>query len=96
MTTAAYFLLFHAPALIALCAVARLARGRLVLAAASLIGIGTLLFSGDLALRAGPGLTLLRLAAPTGGLLMIAGWAMAAVALPLALGDNQGRTNPKA
>lgn len=95
MTTAAYFLLFHASALVAFCAAAHVARSRLVLAAASLVGMGALLFSGDLALRAWSGLVLIRMAAPAGGMLMIVGWAMATLVLPLALGADDRQTNQK-
>ncbi len=91
VTTAADLLLIHAAAIVALCAVARADGGRAVRSAASLIALGVLLFSGELALHGLAGLQPWPLAAPTGGLLMIAGWLMAAVAMPLALrrrGEN--------
>lgn len=87
VTTAAYFLLFHGAGLTALCGLVRARRDRGLLVAGSLIGLGAILFSGDLALRALAGVTLIHMAAPTGGTLMIAGWLVAAVALPLRLGD---------
>lgn len=81
-TTAGSFLLFHAAAILALMA---LDGGRGVRIAATLIATGALLFSGELALHALTGVQPLPLAAPTGGMLMIAGWLFAAVAAPLAL-----------
>ena len=83
-TTAGYFLLFHAAAVIAL--VARAAGDRLLAVAASLLVLGVALFSGELALHALAGLRPLPMAAPVGGSLMILGWLVAAVALPLAIG----------
>ena len=85
VTTAAQFLLFHAAALVALCTAAAIS-GRPVgiCAAASMIALGTILFSGDLALRGLAGVTPLHLAAPTGGMILIVGWLGAAVALPFA------------
>ncbi len=83
--TAADFLLFHAAALIGLVAAARGRPHAGLLAAGTLIALGTTLFSGDLALRVLAGLRLVPMAAPTGGVLLIAGWLVLAVALPLAL-----------
>ena len=84
--TAANFLLFHAGALAALAtAAARGPRPRPLCLAASLIALGVALFSGDLAVRGLAGLSLVWLTAPSGGLLMIAGWLGAAATLPLAL-----------
>lgn len=85
VTTAAYFLLFHAAALVGLGALARDREETAILVAASLIALGATLFSGDLALRALANVTLVHMAAPTGGVLMILGWLVAAIALPLAL-----------
>ena len=84
-TTAGYFLLFHAAAITSLCAFARPAGDRALTIATSLISLGVLLFSGELAIHALGGVRPLPLAAPTGGLLMIVGWLTAAVALPIAL-----------
>jgi uncharacterized membrane protein YgdD (TMEM256/DUF423 family) len=83
--TAADFLLFHAAALLAIVALARAAPHRGLLVAGSLIALGTVLFSGDLAIRALAGLRLIPMAAPTGGMLLIAGWIAAAIATPLSL-----------
>ena len=85
--TAANFLLFHAGAIAALAFAAAASRRALPLClAASLIALGVALFSGDLAARGLAGVSLVRIMAPTGGMLMIAGWLAAAVTLPLALG----------
>ena len=88
VTTAAYFLLFHASSLMALCALARASLDRGLLVAGSLIALGTILFSGDLALRGLAGITLVHMAAPTGGTVMILGWIVAAVAVTSALGAD--------
>jgi uncharacterized membrane protein YgdD (TMEM256/DUF423 family) len=88
VTTAAYFLLLHAAAIIALGARAP-SRGRgALLAAASLLALGAVLFSGELAVHALAEITVLPLAAPTGGLLMILGWLVAALALPASSGES--------
>ncbi|MFZ1681462.1 MAG: DUF423 domain-containing protein, partial [Rhizobiaceae bacterium] len=42
--------------------------------AAAIIALGVALFAGDLALRAFAGTRLFPMAAPTGGIAMIAGW----------------------
>ena len=80
LTTAAQFLMIHAAAIAGLGALALQAlRGRIaLLVGASAILIGTLMFSGDLALRALMGIKLLWGTAPVGGMVMIAGWLMAA------------------
>jgi uncharacterized membrane protein YgdD (TMEM256/DUF423 family) len=43
-------------------------------------GLGALLFSGDIALRAFAGHRLFPMAAPSGGALLIGGWALLAIA----------------
>ena len=83
-TTAAYFLLFHAPAIAGFGAL--LSRDRVLNSAATLLAAGVALFSGELALHALAGLRPAPIAAPVGGTVMIAGWLLAAVALPRALG----------
>ncbi|CAO4154348.1 DUF423 domain-containing protein [Methylorubrum aminovorans] len=82
LKTAAQFLLFHAPAILALTgfAAAGLTRGALTRLAAAALLIGLALFSGDLALRALTGQALFPMAAPIGGTVLMAGWALAAVA----------------
>jgi uncharacterized membrane protein YgdD (TMEM256/DUF423 family) len=82
LETAARFLLFHAPALLALSAT--LAAGtvgrRLGRLAGAALVIGLALFSGDLALQALRGVALFPMAAPSGGMLLIGGWLLAGVA----------------
>ena len=87
--TAADFLLFHAAALLAIVAMMRGRAHGGLLAAGSLIAAGTVLFCGDLAIRVLAGLRLLPMAAPTGGVLLIAGWLTAAVAAPLFLRNRE-------
>ncbi len=78
----ARFLLAHAPALIgvALATGSGLAHRRTALAAGALLASGVALFSGDLAVRAFRGAALFAMAAPTGGILLMAGWALLVVA----------------
>ncbi|NEI69961.1 DUF423 domain-containing protein [Rhizobium lusitanum] len=64
--------LAHAPALLAL--YAGYDRIRTAPAAAILLGLGTLIFAGDLIIRHFGGSSLFPMAAPTGGMGMIAGW----------------------
>ncbi len=78
LVTAATFLMIHAAAVAGLCASAQTRRG--LLQAASLLVIGAVLFSGDISMRAISGETLWRMAAPTGGMILIAGWLWLAVA----------------
>ena len=76
LRTAAQFLLFHAPAVIALAGLsaAGLAWPALARVAGGLMLAGLCLFSGDLALRALAGHALFPMAAPAGGLMLMAGW----------------------
>lgn len=67
--------LAHAPAMLALFAGHRLIRT--ATGAALLMGIGTLLFAGDLVLKQVYGTGLFPMAAPTGGILMMLGWLLA-------------------
>lgn len=69
---ASSFLLFHAPAVLALAALAP--RSRLILMAQIGLVLGTGLFSGTLALGAVAGVQLNPSPAPFGGFLMIASW----------------------
>jgi uncharacterized membrane protein YgdD (TMEM256/DUF423 family) len=87
LDSAGYMLLFHAPAVIAACAgiSAGLISRPVGLIAAIVLLIGVALFSGDLALRAFAGQRLFPMAAPTGGMVMIGGWALLAVSAFLAL-----------
>ncbi|GGB44278.1 hypothetical protein GCM10011316_15370 [Roseibium aquae] len=77
--TAAEMLLFHAPVVLALGILAELRKVSLVPLALGLLLIGLTLFCGDLVSRAYIGLRLFPMAAPTGGLLIIAGWAAIAL-----------------
>lgn len=69
---AAQICLAHGPALLAL--YAGYNRIRTAAAAGLLIGVGTLLFTGDLLSRHFWGSGLFPMAAPTGGMAMMAGW----------------------
>ncbi len=90
LDSAGYMLLFHASAVIAACAA--IASGLIQrptgITAAIVLLIGTALFSGDLALRAYTGHRLFPMAAPTGGMVMMAGWALLALGAFLALRQN--------
>ena len=82
--TAATFLILHAAALLGLTACIRAfaeaAFVRALLLAGAGLGLGTIIFSADLAARAFAGARLFPMAAPIGGSLMILGWlALAAV-----------------
>ena len=80
LATSGQMLLLHAAAVpaLAVCRKLGLIHDRIAgLAAAALI-LGAFLFSGDLAARAFLGSGLFPMAAPTGGLLLIAGWLCAA------------------
>ncbi len=82
LQTAAQFLLFHAGPLLALGGLSGggyLRPGPARLAAAGLV-LGLVLFCGDLSLRALAQTPLFPMAAPSGGLLLMLGWALAALA----------------
>lgn len=72
LTSAAVFLLIHAAAVAGLSASGAAMRGLGI--AASLLALGAILFSGDLAARVFWGERLFPMAAPAGGIIMIAGW----------------------
>jgi uncharacterized membrane protein YgdD (TMEM256/DUF423 family) len=78
LTTSATFLLIHAAAVAGLCAGGGARRG--LLQAASLLVIGAVLFSGDITLRTLTGASPMRMAAPTGGVMLIVGWLWVAAA----------------
>ena len=82
LKTAAQFLLFHAPAILGLGALAATGttHRRLTRLAAGALVLGLALFSGDLALRALQGTPLFPRAAPIGGIALMAGWLLARVA----------------
>ncbi len=83
LKTAAQFLLFHAPAILAIVGLAAAGSVRPLLAriAGLLLVAGLCLFCGDLALRVLAGVPLFPMAAPTGGFALMAGWLAAAVAI---------------
>jgi uncharacterized membrane protein YgdD (TMEM256/DUF423 family) len=84
---AGYMLLFHAAALLGGAALLQhgvLWRPLILLALAGWV-LGAALFSGDLALRAFAGHRLFPMAAPTGGIILIAAWLALAVAAVIAL-----------
>ena len=76
LETASRFLLLHAPALLALAALAAagFAHRGIGRAAGLALVIGLVLFCGDLSVRAIWRIAPWRLAAPTGGMLLILGW----------------------
>ncbi|SFG28755.1 DUF423 domain-containing protein [Methylobacterium gossipiicola] len=82
LKTAAQFLLFHAPAILALAGLSAmgLTHRRLTRLAGAALVLGLALFCGDLALRALHGTPLFPMAAPTGGFLLMAGWLFVGVA----------------
>jgi uncharacterized membrane protein YgdD (TMEM256/DUF423 family) len=78
--TASTFLILHAAALIGVSAHARQReRAAAILIGGGALGVGTILFSGDLAARAFSGARLFPFAAPIGGSLMILSWLALAI-----------------
>lgn len=69
--------LAHAPAMLALHAGYRAIRTATL--AGLLMGLGVVLFAGDLALKHAYGIGILPMAAPIGGLTMICGWLLVAI-----------------
>ena len=82
LATAAQFLLFHAPALLGLALLAGSGRAHPVPArtAGFALAFGLALFSGDLSVRALLQQPLFPMAAPSGGIVLILGWILVAVA----------------
>ncbi|MGO4386573.1 DUF423 domain-containing protein [Microvirga sp. 2YAF29] len=82
LTTAAQFLLFHAPALLALAALAATGSLHPLLGpiAGYILVMGLILFCGDLSRRAFADTPLFPRAAPTGGILLIIGWIIVGIA----------------
>ena len=72
--TAAEMLLFHAPALVVMGAVIQVRRAPLLPVALGFLTLGLTLFCGDLISRAFLEQRLFPMAAPSGGLFLIAGW----------------------
>jgi uncharacterized membrane protein YgdD (TMEM256/DUF423 family) len=83
LDAAASMLLFHAAAALGAAALAHqgLLRRPLGLAAIAAWVIGAILFSGDIALRAFAGHRLFPMAAPAGGIILIFGWLVLALAV---------------
>lgn len=77
LSAVAAICLAHGPALLAL---GLAGRGKLMAVAAALIGVGTLVFAGDLGIREWLGHGAFPGAAPLGGIGMIGGWLVVAVA----------------
>lgn len=90
LDSAGHMLLFHASAVIgvALAYHSSLLAPRIGLAALLGLAVGASLFAGDIALRAYTGLRLFPMAAPTGGVILIASWLALAVAALLALAKS--------
>ncbi len=82
LTSAAHFLLFHAPALLALAALAGagLVHDRVGAAAGLALALGLVLFCGDLAARDFLQRPLFPWAAPTGGIALMLGWLLIVLA----------------
>ena len=87
LATAAQFLLFHAPALLAL--VALMAAGALNPLLGQIAGyvlvLGLILFCGDLSRRAFSGVALFPRAAPMGGIALMLGWLLVGISALLRL-----------
>jgi len=81
LTTAAQFLLFHAPALLGL--VALIAAGAVSPMLGQIAGyvlvLGLVLFCGDLSRRAFSGVALFPRAAPAGGIFLMIGWLLVGI-----------------
>jgi uncharacterized membrane protein YgdD (TMEM256/DUF423 family) len=77
--TAAQMLLLHAASVLGLTACRKqgVLQDRLATLATAALILGAILFSGDLSARAFLGFGLFPMAAPAGGLVLIAGWVMA-------------------
>ena len=91
--TAAQFLILHAGVLVGVTAHARVTdrrTARALVGAGGALALGTLVFSGDLTMRAFAGARLFPMAAPTGGSLMILSWI--ALSLVFAVGAMRDET----
>jgi uncharacterized membrane protein YgdD (TMEM256/DUF423 family) len=82
LATAAQFLLFHAPALLALAALAATGAVHPLLGpiAGYVLVVGLILFCGDLSRRAFAETPLFPRAAPMGGILLMLGWILIGIA----------------
>ncbi len=72
LDTAGTYLLVHAAAIVAISV--NSCNSKVFLLAGSLLALGAILFGGDIALRALAGIRLFPMAAPAGGMILIAGW----------------------
>jgi uncharacterized membrane protein YgdD (TMEM256/DUF423 family) len=81
LATSAQFLLIHACTVLGLtaCRKQALVHDRIASIASAMLILGTLLFSGDIAVRVLAGGRLFPMAAPVGGSLLILGWLMVGV-----------------
>ena len=79
LRTAAEMLLFHAPVFLALGAIAQIRRSVFLPVALLLLFFGLALFCGDLLSRSFADRRLFPMSAPTGGMLIIVGWAAIAL-----------------
>lgn len=77
VTTAAQFLLFHAPLFVALGLAGN--TGRIRTGGTGVLGLGLVLFCSDLLMRHFADTRLFPMAAPVGGIAMIIGWLLVAV-----------------
>jgi uncharacterized membrane protein YgdD (TMEM256/DUF423 family) len=97
LETAATFLMIHAAAVLGILTLGQRASRRITavfVVAALLLVAGMVLFCGDFALRALAGRALFPMAAPSGGILLIAGWLAAATAAALAATSRGGGGSP--
>jgi uncharacterized membrane protein YgdD (TMEM256/DUF423 family) len=93
LQTSANFLLLHATAIVAITSFAHTSERfpRYFLSAAFVLLLGTIIFCGDLTLRALAGSRLFVMAAPLGGSLLIAGWLFLAIIAITAGAINDNR-----
>ena len=93
LDSAAYLLLFHATAVLAIASLARqeLLWPPLGLVAMTCFVAGGALFAGDVSMRAFAGHRLFPMAAPTGGTLLILGWLVLTAAAVVAMAAAHDR-----
>jgi uncharacterized membrane protein YgdD (TMEM256/DUF423 family) len=93
LDSAAYLLLFHATAVLAIASLAsqELLWRPLGLVAMTCFVAGGVLFAGDVSMRAFAGQRLFPMAAPTGGTLLIVGWLVLTAAAVVAIAPARNR-----
>jgi uncharacterized membrane protein YgdD (TMEM256/DUF423 family) len=93
LDSAAYLLLFHATAVLAIASLAQqeLLWRPLALVAMACFVAGGALFAGDISMRAFAGQRLFPLAAPAGGTLLILGWPVLTAAAVVAVATARNR-----